>query len=80
MKADRLIVFRGAPKTGGYHLSSQAGTEEPISISAFERGESLSFDLIALVYRLSEDLVIVEVVFDGRRDAMALLCDRLLRR
>lgn len=32
-----------------------------------------------LVYRIVESSVIVEVVFDGRRDAEALLADRLLR-
>lgn len=33
-----------------------------------------------VVYRISEKVVIVEVIFDGRRDATALLSDRLLRR
>ena len=33
-----------------------------------------------IVYRISEGTVIVEVVFDARRDAEALLTDRLLRR
>ncbi len=32
-----------------------------------------------IVYRISGDGVIVEVVFDGRRDAASLLRDRLLR-
>ena len=33
-----------------------------------------------IVYRISEDRVLVEVIFDGRRDAEALLAERLLRR
>ena len=33
-----------------------------------------------VVYRISNDTVIVEVVFDGRRNAGALLGERLLRR
>ncbi len=33
-----------------------------------------------IVYRISTDGVIVEVVFDGRRDAASLLADRVLRR
>lgn len=33
-----------------------------------------------IIYRISADGVIVEVVFDGRRDAASLLADRLLRR
>ncbi len=32
-----------------------------------------------IVYRISGEIVLVEVVFDGRRDAAALLADRLLR-
>ena len=32
-----------------------------------------------IVYRISGDGVIVEVVFDGRLDASSLLSDRLLR-
>jgi addiction module RelE/StbE family toxin len=33
-----------------------------------------------LIYKLSENRVIVEVVLDSRRDAASLLADRLLRR
>ncbi|HEX9737466.1 MAG TPA: type II toxin-antitoxin system RelE/ParE family toxin [Thermoanaerobaculia bacterium] len=33
-----------------------------------------------IVYRISENSVLVEVIFDGRRDAESLLADRLLRR
>ncbi len=33
-----------------------------------------------IIYRIAADGVIVEVVFDGRRDAASLLADRLLRR
>lgn len=33
-----------------------------------------------IVYRFTGDRAIVEVIFDGRRDATAVLADRLLRR
>ena len=32
-----------------------------------------------IVYRISGDVVVVEVIFDGRRDVTAVLSDRLLR-